>query len=94
MRRSEAQAIAYTVEVSPPAWNQLAHLTVETYRRIRAGLDAVAIELTEKGPRGLLPSLSKPSLVVDDAIAIYEVDHERRRVLLLEVARRFIPELD
>lgn len=98
MRRSEAPA--YTVEVTPPAWNQLAHLTVDTYRRIREELDAVAAELTKEGskaharePKGTWPSSSRPSVVVDDAIALYNVDHERRRVLLLEVARRFTPDL-
>jgi mRNA-degrading endonuclease RelE of RelBE toxin-antitoxin system len=101
MRRSEAPVRAYTVEVSPPAWNQLAHLTVETYRRIREELDAVAAELTDEGPRararevmGHRISASRPSVVVDDAIALYDVDHERRRVLLLEVAPRFTPALD
>lgn len=85
----------YTVEISPPAWNQLAHLTLETYRRIRDELDAVAAALGEGSERVLLPKVtpgghepSRPSVVVDDAIAVYDVDHERRLVLLLEVARR------
>ena len=87
--------MVYTVEISPPAWNQLAHLTLETYRRIREELDAVAAALTE-GRRDVLPEAvrveghptSNPSVVVDDAIALYDVDHERQRVLLIEVARR------
>lgn len=101
MRRSEAPVLAYTVEVTPPAWNQLAHLPVETYRRIREELDVVALELTEESlrarPRDVTstrPSASRPSVVVDDAIALYDVDPERRRVLLVEVARRFVPDLD
>ena len=85
----------YTVEISPPAWNQLAHLSLETYRRIRDELDAVAIALGE-GHNQVVPgtvkvsghTASTPSVVVDDAIAVYDVDHERRRILLLEVARR------
>jgi mRNA-degrading endonuclease RelE of RelBE toxin-antitoxin system len=101
MRRSEATSLGYTVEVSPPAWNQLAQLTVDTYRRIREELDAVAAELTEAGPRarvgdarGNRLSSSKPSVTIDDAIVVYDVDHERRRVLLVEVARRILPDLD
>ena len=84
----------YTVEISPPAWNQLAHLSLETYRRIRDELDAVATALGEGGQ--VLPGTVKasgrppstPSVVVDDAIAVYDVDHQLQRVLLLEVARR------
>ncbi|WP_375771519.1 hypothetical protein NR798_11620 [Archangium gephyra] len=85
----------YTVEISPPAWNQLAHLSLETYRRIREALDDVAMGLGE-GRNHVFPGTVKapgrpastPSVVVDDAIAVYDVDHERQRVLLLEVARR------
>lgn len=93
----------YTVDISPPAWNQLAHLTLETYRRIREELDAVAVSLSQEG-HGAGPNAgsnagpnkvkteghapSRLSLVVDDAIALYDVDHSSRRVLLLEVARR------
>ncbi|AKJ01351.1 mRNA-degrading endonuclease RelE of RelBE toxin-antitoxin system [Archangium gephyra] len=90
----------YTVEISPPAWNQLAHLSLETYRRIREELDAVATALGEGAPPGLTGTVkvsghpvSAPSVVVDDAIAIYDVDHEHQRVLLLEVARRLPREL-
>ncbi|HYO71751.1 MAG TPA: hypothetical protein VEU33_37305 [Archangium sp.] len=90
----------YTVEISPPAWNQLAHLSLETYRRIREELDAVATAFGE-GPHPGRPAtvkvsghpVSAPSVVVDDAIAVYDVDHERQRVLLLEVARRLPREL-
>jgi hypothetical protein len=74
---------------------------VETYRRIREELDTVATELTEESLRarprdmkGNRLSASRPSVVVDDAIALYDVDPERRRVLLVEVARRFVPDLD
>jgi mRNA-degrading endonuclease RelE of RelBE toxin-antitoxin system len=90
----------YTVEISPSAWNQLAHLTLETYRRIRDELDAVAVALGEGSERILPPKVkldghapSRLSVVVDDAIALYDVDRERRIVLLLEVARRLPQEL-
>ena len=90
----------YTVEISPPAWNQLAHLSLETYRRIREELDAVATALGE-GPHPVRPSsvkvagrpVSAPSVVVDDAVVVYDVDHERQRILLVEVARRLPREL-
>jgi mRNA-degrading endonuclease RelE of RelBE toxin-antitoxin system len=95
MRRFEASTLAYTVDISPPAWNQLAHLSLESYRRIREELDAVAASLTSGGRRSVSQAeqgpghpASTPSLTVDDAIAVYEVDHERRRVVLLEVAQR------
>lgn len=90
----------YTVEISPPAWNQLAHLSLETYRRIREELDAVATALGEELHPGRSEavkvsghSVSAPSVVVDDAIAVYDVDHAHQRVLLLEVARRLPREL-
>jgi mRNA-degrading endonuclease RelE of RelBE toxin-antitoxin system len=90
----------YTVEISPPAWNQLAHLTLETYRRIRDELDAVAAALGERPERVPPPKVtpgghasSRFSVVVDGAIALYDVDHERRLVLLLEVARRLPKDL-
>ncbi|MFY0564973.1 type II toxin-antitoxin system RelE family toxin [Archangium lansingense] len=90
----------YTVEISPSAWNQLAHLSLETYRRIREELDAVASALAEEC-KEVLPGRMKgsghptstPSVVVGDAIALYDVDHEHQRVLLLEVARRLPREL-
>lgn len=90
----------YTVDISPSAWNQLAHLSLETYRRIREELDAVALALDE-GRSQLLPGAVKvsghrastPSVVVDDAVVVYDVDHEHQRVLLLEVARRLPREL-
>jgi mRNA-degrading endonuclease RelE of RelBE toxin-antitoxin system len=88
----------YTVEISPPAWNQLAHLSLETYRRIREELDAVANALPEGRGQVLTMKVSgrpvsTPSVVVDDAIAVYDVDHERQCVLLIEVARRLPREL-
>ncbi len=90
----------YTVEISPPAWNQLAHLSLETYRRIREELDAVATALAEGSGqfpaapvKGTGRTVSTPSVVVDDAVAVYDVDHERQRILLLEVARRLPKEL-
>ncbi|QRK08826.1 hypothetical protein JQX13_01215 [Archangium violaceum] len=89
----------YTVDISPPAWTQLAHLTLETYRRIREELDAVAVSLTQQGHRAgpsARPNKVKTdeqappklSVVVDDAVVLYDVDHSSRRVLLLEVERR------
>ncbi len=93
-------SIVYTVEISPSAWNQLAHLPLETYRRIRQELDALAAALTEGRTevvpgtlRGVGHAPSTPSVVVDDAIIVYDVDPGSRRVLLLEVARRLPREL-
>ncbi len=95
MRRPEATPLSYSVDISPPAWNQLAHLSSESYRRIREELDAVAASWSA-GDRQRVASAGQgaghptatPSLTVDDAIALYEVDHERRRIVLLEVAQR------
>lgn len=83
----------YTVEISPSAWIHLAQLSVETYRRIREELDAIAAALTHSGEQGLSPAQQEATthrspVVVDSAVARYDVDHAHRRVLLLEVSRR------
>jgi mRNA-degrading endonuclease RelE of RelBE toxin-antitoxin system len=79
MRRVETPASAYTVEISPPAWKQLSYLRQETYQRIRQELEGVA------STHG---TSSKPFVLVDDALAVYDVDHDQRRVVLREVSRR------
>lgn len=90
MRRPEAPAATYTVEISPPAWKQLAHLTLETYQRIRHELEGVATALNTSGRR-VAGSSSTPVVRVDDTLAVYDVDHDKRQVVLREVARR-LPE--
>jgi len=79
MRRVETPGSSYTVEISPPAWRQLAYLRQETYQRIRQELEGVA---RAQG------ASSKPFVQVDDALAVYDVDHDKRRVVLREVSRR------
>jgi len=79
MRRAEPPAGTYTVETSPPAWKQLAYLRQETYQRIRQELEGVA---STQG------ASSKPFVLVDDTLAVYDVDHDKRRVVLREVSRR------
>jgi hypothetical protein len=64
----------YTMEISPPAWKQLARLPVELYRRIRGDLEAIAA--------------APFSAVIDDYVAFYQLDPERKRLTLLDVARR------
>ncbi|WP_143177706.1 type II toxin-antitoxin system RelE family toxin [Cystobacter ferrugineus] len=72
---------AYTVEIDPSAWSQLALLRVETYRRVREALTSVASTVTSAGKS----CQARFPLVVDDTVAHYDVDHLRRRVLLREV---------
>ena len=99
MRRSEAPPLLYSVEISPAAWSQLGYLSVETYRRIREELDAVAAALTPRRERAVPQAVpgqgtapARPTVVVDDVLALYEVDSARRRIVLVEVARRFSQE--
>ncbi len=73
---------AYSVEIDPSAWSQLALLRVDTYRRVREALMSVASSVTSAG---VVNQVHSP-LVVDDTVAHYDVDHLRRRVLLREVA--------
>ncbi|EPX61624.1 hypothetical protein D187_010243 [Cystobacter fuscus DSM 2262] len=73
---------AYTVEIDPSAWSQLALLRGDTYRRVREALTNVASTVT---PAEVACQAGSP-LVVDGTVAHYDVDHLRRRVLLREVA--------
>lgn len=81
----------YTVEIDPAAWSQLALLRVETYRRVREALSTVACEVTagntvQQGQESPFP------LVVDGTVAHYDVDHDKRQVLLREVALPLVEE--
>jgi mRNA-degrading endonuclease RelE of RelBE toxin-antitoxin system len=88
-----AQTTPYSIEVSSGAWKQLSHLPLETYRRIRTELDAVATRLTNLGPHtlGLLKTVclaTSLSLVVEEYVVLYDMEAERKRLTLREVARR------
>ena len=91
MRRPESLS-KYTVEVSPNAWRQMAHLPLETYQRIREELDALAARMRPETPAPLPQRYIRPietrSLQVANHIALYEVDPSRKRLTLREIARR------
>ncbi len=91
MRRPESLS-RYTVEVSPNAWRQMAHLPLATYQRIREELEAVAARMRPDTPAPLPQKYIRPietrSLQVDNHIALYEVDPSRKRLTLREIARR------
>jgi len=92
--RDRPPATAYTVEISPAAWKQLAMLPADAYARIRAKLDAIANELTAaQPPPGPTPQQKAPSedaraSIVDGFAVLYNVDAERRRLTVLEVTKR------
>jgi mRNA-degrading endonuclease RelE of RelBE toxin-antitoxin system len=81
----------YSVQINPSAWTQLAHLPVDSYRRLREALDAVAARLTESQAQGMSATQVEPgglqALNLEGLVVRYEVDHALRRVLLLEVGR-------
>lgn len=81
----------YSVQINPSAWTQLSHLPVETYRRLREELDAVAAQLTDSLAQGVSPAQRVPggarTLEVEGRRVHYDVDHALRRVLLIEVER-------
>jgi mRNA-degrading endonuclease RelE of RelBE toxin-antitoxin system len=85
---------AYTVEVSPSAWSQLATLVTDDYAHIRAKLDAIAAELTATQPPTAPTSQQEEqraaarAFVVEGYAVLYAVDAERRSVTLLEVTKR------
>jgi len=73
------------MEISPPAWKQLARLPLELYRRIRGDLEVIAAASVMAKEGGRTAPLSA---VIDDYIAFYQLDPERKRLTLLDVARR------
>ena len=86
-------ATVYSIEVSSGAWKQLSHLPLETYQRVRGELDAVAARLAKLGPQPLsllktVCLLTSLSIVVGDYVVLYDMEPERKRVTLREVARR------
>jgi hypothetical protein len=93
MRRPESLS-AYSVEVSPSAWQQLSQLSLATYQRIRQELEAAASRVRTLTPVPLplkgsaAPAITR-SLVVEGYVALYALEPERRRLRLLEVAQQF-----
>jgi mRNA-degrading endonuclease RelE of RelBE toxin-antitoxin system len=91
MRRPESLN-TYSVEVSPTAWKQLAHLPLETYQRIREALDGTAARLRTPTPlplpRKVAPPIITRSIELEGYLALYDVDTERRRLTLREVVRQ------
>lgn len=92
--RDKHPGTAYTVEISPAAWTQLATLPVDDYGRIRTKLDALANELTAAQPPPWptpaqeAPGVDARASIVEGFAVLYGVDTERRRITVLEVTRR------
>ena len=92
--RDKPPGTAYTVEISPAAWKQLAKLPTDDYGRIRAKLDAIANELTaaqpppRPTPQQEVASADARAAIVDGFAVLYDVDAERRRLTVLEVMKR------
>jgi hypothetical protein len=90
MRRSEFST-GYIVEISAPAWEELARLPLESYQRVRNELEAAASRLLlGPSPSAFAPEEARPTsfyLRIEDCVARYRVDREGRRLMLLEVSR-------
>ncbi len=84
MRRADLPA--YTVVVSPRCWQRLENVPADTLTRIEHGLSGIAKQLTEEAP-AVAQRPSAASLSVDGYIAVYDVDDERRWVILSLVMR-------
>jgi mRNA-degrading endonuclease RelE of RelBE toxin-antitoxin system len=91
LAQTESSVCPFTVEITPTAWKQIAHLPQETYRVLRERLRAVA----ELAPVSWHPLAARPlqletslSFRVGEFAALYEADPHARRIRLLEVARR------
>lgn len=87
----------YTVQISPSAWKQIAQLPADVYRHVREELDAISASMATApaqavgAPRGK-EAAAALALIVDDYVVLYDLDAERRSVVLLEVARRQLDE--
>jgi mRNA-degrading endonuclease RelE of RelBE toxin-antitoxin system len=92
--RNKQPGTAYTVEISPAAWKQLAMLLSDAYGRIRAKLDTLANELTAAQPppwptpQQEAPSADARAYIVEGFAMLYGVAAERRRLTVLEVTKR------
>jgi mRNA-degrading endonuclease RelE of RelBE toxin-antitoxin system len=86
---------AYSVDISPSAWSQLATLATDDYGRIREKLDAIANEMgstRQSHPPREAGSTDARAFIVEGYAVLYAVDAERTRVTLLEVTRRIAEE--
>jgi mRNA-degrading endonuclease RelE of RelBE toxin-antitoxin system len=88
MRRPESLH-TYSVEVSPSAWKQMAHLPLDTYQRVRQELERIAVQLRTPTPAPLPKKEAEPfitrSLSLEGHIVLYEIDTVRRRLTLREL---------
>jgi mRNA-degrading endonuclease RelE of RelBE toxin-antitoxin system len=92
MRRIESITGGYSVEVRSSAWKQLSHLPRETYQLLREELEAVASRLAGSAPTPppvhRVSPVSSRSLELGDYIVFYDVDPERRLLVLTSLSRR------
>jgi len=92
MRRIESITGGYSVEVRSSAWKQLSHLPRETYQRLREALEGVASQLAGQTltppPIHRVSPVSSRSLEMDDYVVFYDVDTERRLLILTSLSRR------
>ncbi len=92
MRRIESITGGYSVEVRSSAWKQLSHLPRETYQRLREELEGLANQLAGQAltppPIHRVSRISSRSLELGDYVVNYDVDAERRLLILTSLNRR------
>jgi hypothetical protein len=90
MRRFSSPTNRYTVQVSPPAWRQIAHLSAGAFRHMRQGLETLGLHV----PPELMPPLDAPegsgsrvalSTVIADHVVFYEVNTALQLITVLEL---------
>src|SRR4028118_757137 len=85
------------VEISAPAWEELARLPLESYQRVRNELEAVASRmLMGPSPSAFAPEGAHSTsflLRVEHCVARYRVDREGRRLMVLEFTRGLPPQV-
>lgn len=97
MRRFSSPSSCYTVQVSPPAWRQIAHLSAAAYRHMRGELETlgarVPLELMPP-PHAVEGSGSRVALstIIGEHVVFYEVNTALQLITVLELETRLIRE--
>lgn len=89
MRRFSSPTSHFTVQVSAPAWRQIAHLSAAAYRNMREALETLGTRV----PPELMPPTGEEagsrvalSTVIGEHVVFYEVNPALQLITVLELA--------
>ncbi len=79
---------AYVVICLPRVWEKLENIPAVTLERIDQALEVLATQLGRDDAQAAAGRPRTGTVAVDDHIAIYEIDTEKRRLTLASIIRR------